>query len=481
MSVSSGFTERSLYHTRLPPTPVIHRQFLNDHFSGLSRGGFPAGGYTPAVQAFLKELDKDPINKEEILSLFNVAIEQAQKFSESTRSKTLMISCRSLTKSLVGPPKFYKANIGQDTIVGDPIGVPVYFIFDLISNTPAGYRLLCRNDVNAALKALLTKWGKYLESEASSSALTDKEGGWFSDSALAFLESDLGDLHFDDTYITELEKPQRYKTWDSFFTRKFKQKRPDGKPVRPINPQRGDHSFFIYNPCESTVLCSASDVRSCDTFWIKGKNYSLYEMLGGDEYCDLSNYAKDLEGGAIILSYLAPQDYHRWHSPVAGTVLAAKILDGSYYANDVAVEHVPDFLSGDSNGAHMIRLQPWLNLASTRTVLVIKPTDVNSHIDLIAFILIGMVEVSSCEITYDKRSTPHPEQVEVGTELGIFHFGGSAYALVVKPEKGYKVIFQDVYDSPVKSGQHRWIHSVIAQVRPENQSCVSGSSYDVVL
>ena len=373
-----------------------------------------------------------------------------------------------LDKIVGGPPKFYKAKIGDDTIVGDPIGVPVFFIFDLISNTPAGYRMLGRNDVNAALKALLTEWGKYLESGASNTTLTDKEGGWFSDPALAFLESGLGDLCFDDTFVTELEKPQRYKTWDSFFTRKFKQKRPDGKPMRPINPQRAGQPFFIYNPCESTILCSASDIRNCDTFWIKGQSYSLYEMLGGDEYRELSNYAKDMEGGAILLSYLDPQDYHRWHSPVVGTVLAAKILDGSFYANDVAVEHDSNFLPGDSYGA-MIRLQPWLNLATTRAALIMKPTDADSHIDLMAFIPIGMVEVSSCEITYDKRSVPHPEQVEVGTELGSFHFGGSAYALIVKPEKGYKVLFQDLYDSPIKSGQHRWIHSVVAQIWPDTQ------------
>lgn len=82
MSVSSGFTERSLYHGRLPPVPAIHKEFFNDHFSGFSQEGIPVGGYTPAVQAFLKELDKDPIKKEEILSLFNVAVEQAQNFSE---------------------------------------------------------------------------------------------------------------------------------------------------------------------------------------------------------------------------------------------------------------------------------------------------------------------------------------------------------------------------------------------------------------
>lgn len=144
----------------------------------------------------------------------------------------------------------------------------------------------------------MTEWGKYLESGASNATLADKEGGWFSDFALAFLESGLG--HFADTFVTELEKPQRYKTWDSFFIGKFKQKRPDEKSMRPFNPQRGGQSFLIYTSSESTGFCS--DIRSCDTFWVKGQNYSLYETLGGDEY----SYAKDLEGGAILLSYLDP-------------------------------------------------------------------------------------------------------------------------------------------------------------------------------
>lgn len=38
-------------------------------------------------------------------------------------------------------------------------------------------------------------------------------------------------------------------------------------------------------------------------------------MFSGDEYRDMSNYAKDLEGGVILLSYLDPKTI------IAGTVL----------------------------------------------------------------------------------------------------------------------------------------------------------------
>ena len=145
--------------------------------------------------------------------------------------------------------------------------------------------------------------------------------------------------------------------------------------------------------------------------------------------------------------------------------MASGVIDGTYYAvlpDEGAGEFDPDLLPGDPHGA-MIRSQPWLSVAATRAVFIIQP-DEKSPIEWIAFIGIGMVEVSSCIITYDKRKVPDPTHVEVGDELGSFHFGGSSYTMVVKPKDGYSVVFQDIYDSPVRPGQHRWIHSVVGQV-----------------
>lgn len=376
-------------------------------------------------------------------------------------------------KLVAGPPKFYKAKVDGNATIGEPIGVPVYLIFDLISNTSAGYALLGRDDFNRAMKALLKEWHDYLQDKNKDSNRTLPD--WFSDAGLAVLQAALGDLTFDETFVTEQAAPERYKTWDSFFTREFNEKRPkekDGKDVRPIAPQPTDQRcYYIYNPCESTVFRIARNVQERDTFWIKSQNYSLHDMLGVDKvdktkYPDyaknVASYVKRLEGGSVLQSFLSPQDFHRYHCPVEGTLLDAVVIEGTYYAvlpDEGAPEQDLDLAPNDPHGA-LIRSQPWLSISATRAVYIFEPK--SPLIDLVAFVPIGMVEVSSITITA-KVGKP----INVGDELGMFHFGGSTYAMVIKlKDTNHELIFQDLFDSPLRPGQHRWIRSVVGQVWP---------------
>lgn len=41
--------------------------------------------------------------------------------------------------------------------------------------------------------------------------------------------------------------------------------------------------------------------------------------------------AQRFEGGSIVIARLAPQDYHRWHAPVSGTVESINEIPGAYY------------------------------------------------------------------------------------------------------------------------------------------------------
>ena len=354
-------------------------------------------------------------------------------------------------------PQFYKANIRGVTI-GEPIGVPLYLILDLISNTSAAYTLFNQKSFNAALKTLLNHWGDWLKKEnVSNYTLGDQ---WFSEQGLAVLESGLGRLTFDETYETELPAPTRYKSWDSFFTREFK-----NDTIRPIQTDPDPNPIpFLYNACESTVLRTADNIRLSDTFWLKAQNYSLYDILGGDGG-GFERYAPQLVGGSVYQAFLSPADYHRWHSPIKGEIEFAKVFPGTYYAvlpDDGAPPYDPDLKPGDPHGA-MIRSQPWLSVAATRAVYVIRG-DANSPVELVAFVAIGMVEVSTCDITKGptKEGEP-PVPVDVGEEIGMFHFGGSTHVLIVQPRAGYELVFQDYFNTPIRPGQHRWINSVIGQ------------------
>jgi phosphatidylserine decarboxylase len=162
--------------------------------------------------------------------------------------------------------------------------------------------------------------------------------------------------------------------------------------------------------------------------------------------------AKQFINGTVYQAFLSPQDYHRWHSPVDGTIVKAEIVPGTYYAvlpDPGAPVGDPDLKPGDPRGA-LIRSQSWLTLSSTRALIYIEAD--NPKIGLIGFIGVGMAEVSTCEITVKKH-----QKVSTGDELGMFHFGGSSHALIFRPEA--KIVFAD----NVVVDQHLLVNSIIGQ------------------
>jgi len=449
MSQPFQLTRRSAYHSWVPQTNVTHNAWVKERLDRARKHKASKQAHKTAVQTFANRVTADQ------RKLFDRALRQVQQYYSDWADPDSIIADFSdflylLDDIVEASPQFYKANIGGETI-GEPIGVPLYLIMDLLSNTSAAYTLFTQESFNTALKDLLNSWGKYLTTAASNSTLTS----WFSPEGMAVLQSGLGNLTFDQTYVTELQPPTRYRSWDSFFTRQLK------AGVRPVvtDPNR----FFIYNACECTVLRTASNVQLHDTFWLKSQNYSLYDALGGDDPNSLApDFAERLVGGSIYQAFLSPQDYHRWHSPIKGRVVKRHVFPGTYYAvlpDSGAPEYDPDLEPGDPHGA-LIRSQPWLSVAATRAAFIIEPTERSSPIDLVAFIAIGMAEVSTCDPTVAEGAS-----VNVGQQLGTFHFGGSSHTLIVKPKRGYNIMFQDFYNTPIRPGQHRWVNSVIAQVR----------------
>ncbi|CAK7213539.1 phosphatidylserine decarboxylase [Sporothrix bragantina] len=79
-------------------------------------------------------------------------------------------------------------------------------------------------------------------------------------------------------------------------------------------------------------LSSRTRVSSCTTawaeakwLWIRGRNFSIGHLA-----MDLC-LGRHFDGGAIASFRLRPQDYHRYHSPVTGTVKLARSVPGDYY------------------------------------------------------------------------------------------------------------------------------------------------------
>ena len=79
--------------------------------------------------------------------------------------------------------------------------------------------------------------------------------------------------------------------------------------------------------------------------------------------------------------------------------------------------------------------QAFLTAIASRAVIFIRAN--SEDIGLMAFVAVGMAEVSSNEITVKKG-----QSVKKGDELGMFHFGGSTHCLLFR--KDVKVKFIDV-------------------------------------
>ncbi|KAG0287525.1 hypothetical protein BGZ98_004611, partial [Dissophora globulifera] len=214
--------------------------------------------------------------------------------------------------------------------------------------------------------------------------------------------------HFIKTYkldLSELLLPdlKDYKSFNEFFYRKL---RPDARP--------------IHEPTDPNIIVSSADCRLCvfesitaaTTMWIKGKHFSVETLIQDKEL------AAQFEGGSIALFRLAPQDYHRFHSPASGTIARdpAK-LPGTYYTvNPMALNEGVDVFTEN------IRQITVMNLDQTGEA-------VNSQFDQCVFVSIGALLVGSIHLT---GAAAAGNKVVKGDELGYFAYGGSTCILLFK-------------------------------------------------
>ena len=104
---------------------------------------------------------------------------------------------------------------------------------------------------------------------------------------------------------------------------------------------------------------------------------------------------------------------------MAGTIVRAWVQEGTYYSE------------ADSEGADAVEptnSQSYLAHVAARAIILIQADD--PVIGLMAFVPVGMSDVSSCLI--DPTIVPG-QHVAKGDELGYFQFGGSTHCLVFRP------------------------------------------------
>ena len=340
----------------------------------------------PVLTAFQELIDTDPV----VRMYLNQMIAQvpATKPYRQRHLESVTHMMRLINEVLTMAPEFG----------GNMVATPLGAILDWTMGTPAGFAAFRDPRVNAMIKKILNTWCEFLSSGDSLYVLNDSPSGWKCAEARRVVgieqyEHDPKDEHWG------------FASWNDFFTRRFK----DGE--RPVAGPEDDK--VIVSACESTPYGISTDVKRQDRFWIKSQPYSLADMLAHDESVD------QFVGGTVYQAFLSATNYHRWHSPVAGTIVRAFVQEGTYYSE------------ADSEGADAVEpmnSQSYLAHVAARAIILIEADD--PVIGLMAFVAVGMSEVSSCLIS--PKVIPG-YQVGKGEELGYFQYGGSTHCLVFRP------------------------------------------------
>ena len=239
-------------------------------------------------------------------------------------------------------------------------------------------------------------WGSFLSSEAS----------WNEDSARAFYD----DVQFG-LPMGWYEDASNWKTYNDFFARRL----------------RDDSQRPVASPDDASVLISPVDgvpqgtwdideegyVKKKGGVLLKSRYFDYIPNLIGPE----SRYAEAFAGGTLTHVFLDVNDYHRYHFPLAGTVLEMK--------------HIPAAAAGGgvygwdaSSGRYVLESrEPGWETAETRSCLILG-TD---EFGLVAILPIGMSQV--CSVNFSEGIETGCK-VSKGQELGYFLFGGSDFVLL---------------------------------------------------
>ena len=200
--------------------------------------------------------------------------------------------------------------------------------------------------------------------------------------------------------LDELKKPDitQYKNFNEFFARELRE------GARPIDEP--DNGKVVSSPadCRLTVFPT---IDLATKYWIKGFGFSVEKLLNS------ASLAKDFDTGCINIARLAPQDYHRWHSPVNGTVESITEIPGTYYTVNPQAINEPGTLD--------------VFCENKRSVMIVNRKETGSKVAIIA---VGAMLVGS--IRYNDGIAPG-SQIARGECLGAFLYGGST-VIVLYPQ-----------------------------------------------
>eukprot|EP01083_Nonionella_stella_P154937 499819_1 len=196
-----------------------------------------------------------------------------------------------------------------------------------------------------------------------------------------------------------------FKTFNDFFARGI-----DVDEHRPIELPQDDN--VISSPTDCRMMLWDSILESTK-IWIKGSRFTLESLC--QNKLDCNKY----HGGGFVIARLAPQDYHRWHYPLSGTVTAIHAIDGALYTS------------------HPIAINKQIDVYTKNKRAIVQITN-DKHGDYCMFVIattmVGSYTLFKEEHADPQHNNPIPlkegDMVQRGAVAGEFRYGGSTILLL---------------------------------------------------
>ncbi len=189
----------------------------------------------------------------------------------------------------------------------------------------------------------------------------------------------------------EAELPlDQYESFNHFFTRRLK------TGVRPI---ASDPDAVVF-PADGRHFL-LSNLAGEPWLWAKGERFSVETLLGPLAFA----VGPEVLQGDAVVSRLAPVDYHRFHFPWQGKVLAQATLSGPLYSvHPLAIRKAIRYL-----------------VSNKRTVSILEDERIGRWV---------MVEIGATNVGTICQTHPGQAVAERGAEKGFFAFGGSCVVTI---------------------------------------------------
>ena len=232
------------------------------------------------------------------------------------------------------------------------------------------------------------------------------------------------------------EDGSRWRTYNDFFARRLAS--PDMRPIADAEVVSPADSW----PKELWTIGDDNRLEYPADLQIKTAKLSDIAQLIGED----SEFKDVFAGGTLTHTFLDVNDYHRYHSPVSGTIRELRHISGVAAGGGYT-------LWNDDEKLYYYHNDRGFQMVETRSCAIIETEDYG----LVAMMPIGMSQICSCNWL---TSLHVGDRLEHGQEMGYFLFGGSDIVMIFQ---------RDINVELLHSGDHLLMGEAYAHLTRKKQ------------